>query len=85
MPSTAPTPVNDAATPGTPQYQVQYIGTGRAESALDTGSNSDALNYGTATLPDNVAFYRVTARSSAPADLNGRSIVVLQTPVQRPL
>jgi type IV pilus assembly protein PilX len=77
--------VNDATTPGTPQYQVQYIGTGRSESALDTAANSEATNYGTATLPDNVAFYRVTARSSAPADLNGRSIVVLQTTVQRPL
>lgn len=79
--------VNDDVTPGTPQYQVQYIGTGRAESALDTGANADANNYGTATLPDNVAFYRVTARSSAPGDATAvaRSIVVLQTTVQRPL
>jgi type IV pilus assembly protein PilX len=77
--------VNSDLTPGSPQYQVQYIGTGRSESALDTGANADANNYGTASLPDNVAFYRVTARSSAPADLGGRSIVVLQTTVQRPL
>jgi type IV pilus assembly protein PilX len=77
--------VNNATTPGSPQYQVQFIGTGRSESALDTGANADANMYGTDSLPDNVAFYRVTARSSAPADLNGRSIVVLQTTVQRPL
>lgn len=77
--------VNDATTPGSPQYQVQYIGTGTSESALDTGANADTTNYGSATLPDNVAFYRVTARSSNPEDLDGRSIVVLQSTVQRPL
>jgi type IV pilus assembly protein PilX len=77
--------LNGDVTPGMPQYQVQYVGTGRSESALDTGSNANSTNYGSATLPDNVAYYRVTARSSNPADLNGRAIVVLQSTVQRPL
>jgi type IV pilus assembly protein PilX len=57
--------VNDAKTPGTPEYFIQFMGTGRSESDLD------------------LAFYRVTARSSAPADAVGRSIVVLQTTVNR--
>jgi type IV pilus assembly protein PilX len=77
--------VNDANTPGTPQYHIQFVGTGRAESALGTSANADATNYGTQTLPDNVAFFRVTARSSNPADLSGRSIVVLQSTVRRPI
>jgi type IV pilus assembly protein PilX len=77
--------VNDARTPGTPQYHIQFMGTGRAENSLGTSANADATNYGTQTLPDNVAFYRVTARSSNPADLSGRSIVVLQSTVRRPI
>lgn len=77
--------VNADTSPGMPQYQVQYVGTGRSESALDTGANASSTNYGTSTLPDNVAYYRVTARSSDPADLDGRAIVVLQSTVQRPL
>jgi len=76
--------VNDAVTPGSPQYHIAFVGTGRAESSFDTGANSDASNYGSSTAPDNVAYYRVTGRSSAPADLDGRAIVVLQTTVRRP-
>jgi len=77
--------VNDAMTPGSPQYHIQFVGTGRAENALGTGDNADSNMYGTPNLPDDSAFYRVTARSSAPADLGGRAIVVLQTTVRRPL
>jgi type IV pilus assembly protein PilX len=76
--------VNDATTPGLPQYQVQLMGTGRADNELGTRENADAGNYGGGGAPDNVAYYRVTARSSDPADLDGRSIVVLQTTVKRP-
>jgi type IV pilus assembly protein PilX len=77
--------VNDAMTPGTPQYYIQFVGTGVAENALDTDANADAIAYGGGAPPDNVAFFRVTVRSSAPSSLNGRSIVVLQSTVQRPL
>jgi len=77
--------VNDSTTPGLPQYHIQFVGTGRAENALGTSANADVSNYGTATLPDNVAYYRVTARSCDPASLGGRSIVVLQSTVRRPI
>jgi type IV pilus assembly protein PilX len=77
--------VNDSSTPGMPQYHIQYVGTGRSENALGTSANADSTNYGTSSLPDNVAYYRVTARSSDPADLGGRSIVVLQSTVRRPI
>jgi type IV pilus assembly protein PilX len=76
--------VNDSSTPGMPQYYIAFIGTGPAQNSLDTAANSDILQYGSANPPDTVAYYRVTARSSAPADLVGRSIVVLQTTVRRP-
>lgn len=76
--------VNDTTTPGMPQYYIAFIGTGRAENSFGTGANADSNMYGSANAPDNVAYFRVTARSSAPADLGGRAIVVLQTTVRRP-
>jgi type IV pilus assembly protein PilX len=76
--------VNDAKTPGTPQYYIQLMGTGRADNVLGTRENADTGNYGSGAAPDNVAFYRVTARSSDPADVAGRAIVVLQATFKRP-
>jgi type IV pilus assembly protein PilX len=69
--------VNSALSPGTPQYQIHLIGTGTAE-------NANSANDGNNGAPDNVAFYRVTARSSDPNISGGRAIVVLQTIVRRP-
>jgi len=81
---TADFDVNDAKTPGTPQYTVQFMGTGRAENMLGTRDNADTGNYGSGAAPDNVAFYRVTARGTDPALVDGRAVVVLQTTVKRP-
>jgi len=75
--------VNDSITPGIPQYYIQYMGTGTADDDTGTKQNADAGNYGAATAPANVAYYRITSRSSAPSTLGGRSIVVLQTTVKR--
>jgi type IV pilus assembly protein PilX len=75
--------VNGDKTPGTPEYFIQFMGTGNAENNLGLDANADYGNYGNAYPPDNVAFYRVTARSSAPADAGDRSIVVLQSTVKR--
>lgn len=74
--------LNDARTPGTPEYFIQFMGTGTSENNLDLGSNADSAMYGS-NPPDDAAFYRVTARSSAPADAGDRSIVVLQSTVKR--
>lgn len=76
--------VNDTSTPGVPQYHIAFMGTGRAENTFGTRDNADSGNYGSGAAPDNVAYYRVTARSTAPSLLDGRSIVVLQTTVRRP-
>lgn len=78
--------VNSALTPGVPQYTVQFMGTGSATNNLGTAENADASNYGSGSAPDNVAYYRVTARSSdpSPAVLGERSIVVLQATIKRP-
>lgn len=78
--------VNGDLAPGTPQYYIQFMGTGPSEdNNLDLDANADYGNYGNPYPPDTVAYYRVTARSSAPADANaaGRSIVVLQSTVKR--
>lgn len=77
--------VNDNKTPGTPQYFIQFMGTGSTENALGLNANADFANYGNSYPPDNAAFYRITARSSAPAETGDRSIVVLQSTVKRPL
>src|SRR5688572_6865077 len=64
--------VNNDKTPGTPQYFIQFMGTGNAENQLGLDANADYGNYGNSYPPDNVAYYRVTARSSAPADAADR-------------
>jgi type IV pilus assembly protein PilX len=76
--------VNSALSAGVPQYQVHLIGTGTADNTYGTSDNANSANYGNTGNPDNVAFYRVTARSSNPAVSGGRAIVVLQTMVRRP-
>jgi type IV pilus assembly protein PilX len=75
--------VNNDKTPGTPQYFIQFMGTGNAQNQLGLDANADYGNYGNSYPPDNVAYYRVTARSSAPADAGDRSIVTLQSTVKR--
>jgi type IV pilus assembly protein PilX len=77
--------VNSDLTPGIPQYHITFMGTGRSESNLGQSDNADAGNYGGGAPPDNLAYYRVTARSSDPtdADSEGRATVVLQTTVKR--
>jgi len=76
--------VNDARTPDVPQYTVQFLGTGRAGDSYGTRDNAGSGSYSEPGSPDNVALYRVTARSSNPATLGGRSIVVLQSTFKRP-
>jgi type IV pilus assembly protein PilX len=75
--------VNNDRTPGRPEYFIQFIDTGTAENKLDLGSNADSAMYGSCCPDENVAYYRVTARSSAPAAAGDRSIVVLQSTVKR--
>jgi type IV pilus assembly protein PilX len=75
--------VNDALTQGVPQYHIQFVGTGSSESNLGLEANADYNNYGNAYPPDDVAYYRVTARSSNPQDVGDQAIVVLQTTVKR--
>lgn len=75
--------VNDDKTPGTPEYFIQFMGTGSSENSLGLDANADHGNYGNSYPPDNVAYYRVTARSSAPADAGDRSMVTLQSTVKR--
>lgn len=75
--------VNNDKTPGRPQYFIQFMGTGNAENALGLNANADYGNYGNSYPPDNVAFYRVTARSSDPAQAGDRSVVTLQSTVKR--
>lgn len=78
--------VNDPKTPGTPEYFIQFMGTGRAASNLGLEANADHAAYGNdGSQSGTVAFYRITARSSAPADATDRSIVVLQATFKRAL
>jgi type IV pilus assembly protein PilX len=75
--------VNSGKTLGTPEYLIQFMGSGSAENDLGLEANADFASYDNLYPPPNVAFYRITARSSAPADAVDRSIVVLQSTVKR--
>lgn len=76
--------VNDSLTEGSPQYLIQFMGTGNSQSNLGLEANADFGNYGSSYPPDNVAYYRITARSSNPKDAGDQAIVVLQSTVKRP-
>lgn len=75
--------VNTERSPGTPQYSVQFISTGQAQGNLGQEANAECGNYGNPCPPDNVAYYRVTTRSSNPGDSTDRAIVVLQSTYRR--
>jgi type IV pilus assembly protein PilX len=76
--------VNTDTTPGDPQYLIQFMGTGTGDSNFGLDANAGHGHY---SEPESgsttVAYYRITARSSAPADVGDRSIVVLQSTVKR--
>jgi type IV pilus assembly protein PilX len=75
--------VNTDRTPGRPEYFIQFMGTGTEDNQYDLGANADSAMYGSCCPKDTVAFYRVTARSSAPGEAGDRSIVMLQSTVKR--
>jgi len=75
--------VNNALTPDVPQYHIAFMGTGPADGDLGQSQSAGSYNYGGTPPPDTVAYYRVTARSSSPTTLGGRSIVVLQSTFKR--
>ena len=77
--------VNSDSSPGTPQYQIQFMGNFAAESVFGLEANADYGNYGNVYPPDDVAYYRITARSANPQLVGERAIVVLQTTVRRPI
>ena len=82
--ATATFDVNDALTPGVPQYHIAFVGTGSA-AAAGADENAAGANYDGPVASSTVAYFRVTARSSDPTTLGGRAIVVLQSTVKRPL
>jgi type IV pilus assembly protein PilX len=75
--------VNNDLTPDVPQYHIAFMGTGPSEEDLGQSGNANTYQYGGGGPPDTMAFFRVTARSSSPTSLGGRSIVVLQSTVKR--
>jgi type IV pilus assembly protein PilX len=75
--------INNARTSGIPQYHIQFMGTGPSQSNLNLEANADYGNYGNAYPPDDVAYYRVTARSSNPQDAGDQAIVILQSTIKR--
>ncbi|MGC4027469.1 MAG: PilX N-terminal domain-containing pilus assembly protein [Steroidobacteraceae bacterium] len=68
---------------GTPQYHIDFLGTGPSENSYGVQDNADYANYGNSYAPDDVAYYRVTTRSSSPANATDRAMVVLQSTYRR--
>jgi len=75
--------VNNEKTPGRPEYFIQFMGTGSGESDYGQDANAGSGSYGEGGTGAMVAYYRITARSSSPADVSDRAIVVLQSTVKR--
>lgn len=75
--------VNSGRAPGDPQYVIQLVGKGKSGGDLGLDANADFGNYGNNYASDDALYFRVTARSSAPAASGDRSLVVLQSTVRR--
>lgn len=75
--------VNNDKTPGRPEYFIQFMGTGSGESNYGQEANAGFGGYGDGGAGALVAYFRITARSSSPADVSDRAIVVLQSTVKR--
>ncbi len=75
--------VNTAITAGTPQFYIQLMGssTGTSQMGVDNNINNSQYGVNTSTIVEN--YYRITARSSNPAAVTDRAVVVLQTTVKR--
>jgi type IV pilus assembly protein PilX len=88
-PSWRPVPdannINGEKTPGRPEYLIQFMGRGSGDSDFGLDANAGSGSYSEAgnSAPVTVAFFRITARSSKPADVSDRSLVVLQSTVKR--
>ncbi|WP_435751026.1 pilus assembly PilX family protein [Thauera sp. AutoDN2] len=76
---------NPGTSAGTGQYHIQFVARElSSEDELGLSSSANSLQYGSPSGTPPVNFYRVTARSHAPAAGNDtRSIVVLQSTVRR--
>lgn len=68
--------------PGQPQYVVQFLGLFPDTAVTDVKQVSNCAGYGSCVQPGYYNFYRVTARSSAPAG-NGRAVVTVQSVFRR--
>ena len=75
--------VNAAANLGTPQYYIQLMGRGETGIAFGQYSSANSVQYGVNPGVFGEQYYRITARSSNPADVPDRALVVLQATVKR--
>ena len=75
--------VNAAANLGTPQYYIQLMGRGETGIAFGQYSSANSVQYGVNPGVFGEQYYRITARSSNPADVQDRALVVLQATVKR--
>ncbi len=73
-----------AVAAGAPQYVVENMGSWQ-DPTSDTGFNQSANshNYGVNGGSTTAIYYRITARSSDPATVGNRAVVVLQTIVKQ--
>lgn len=75
---------NTGTSAGTAQYLIQIMGEGASEDELGLNSSANLAQYGGGGGLPQARFYRVTARSHAPAaGVANRAIVVLSTTVRR--
>ena len=70
---------------GTPQYYIEFMAQADTSSADQLGfeTSANALQYGGAGGVPLSRYYRITARSSDPSVTSNRSVVVLQSTIER--
>ncbi|WP_305804941.1 PilX N-terminal domain-containing pilus assembly protein [Stenotrophomonas sp. YIM B06876] len=68
-----------AISAGAPQYYIEYFGKRDSTDTLSLGSSANANQYGGGGGVQLESFYRITARSSDPAQAADRALVVLKS------
>lgn len=75
--------INETTQIGIPQYHIQLVGRGETGVSFSQYNSANNMQYGVNPGIFNEQYYRITARSTNPANAQGRAIVVLQTTVKR--
>lgn len=67
---------------GQPQFIVQYMGEFTSRSASGLNQTANSMQYGGSGYLERHKYFRITARSGDPDDVNARALVTLQATIK---